>query len=372
MNYLGRPDYPHGSPSRCGVLLVNLGTPDAATASALRRYLAEFLADPRVIELPRALWYPILYGVILPLRSPRSARAYRKVWTDQGSPLRSNSEAITQALAEYLRSAGQTVEVKLAMRYGSPSVAEVLDQWQQQGLRRLLVLPLYPQYSATTSASVFDAIYKALGRWRWQPELRLITDYADSDRWVQAVAQSIRSHWQQHGRGDRLMFSFHGIPQRYLRAGDPYFCQSHASARRIAAALELGEEEWILSFQSRVGREEWLRPYTDEVLKTLPGEGVRTLDVVCPGFAADCLETLEEIAMQNAELFVESGGQTLRYIPALNAAPAHVEALAELVQRHGQGWPEFDGAAAVTTLERVREDGRRAFEAYDGPQKAKP
>jgi protoporphyrin/coproporphyrin ferrochelatase len=367
MRYLGRPDFRHGSAERCGVLLVNLGTPEAPDTRSVRRYLAEFLADPRVIELPRALWLPILYGAILPFRAPRSAHAYRTIWTAEGSPLRVASEQLATALGQRLAADGRPIEVRLAMRYGQPSVASVLDDWIRHGLRRLLVLPLYPQYSATTTASVFDAVSSALGRWRWPPELRLINDYFDDGSWIDAVAGSIRRHWAQHGRGDRLLFSFHGLPQRYLLAGDPYFCQCQASARRIAAALELADADWQLSFQSRVGREEWLRPYTDGTVVALAGEGVRTLDVVCPGFAADCLETLEEIALQNGAAFRAAGGSALRYIPALNAQPAHVDALAGLIQRHGQGWAEFDPDwSTAAQAERLAQQSEQRS-AYRGP-----
>ncbi len=367
MNYSGTPEHRHGSEQRCGVLMVNLGTPDAPNASALRRYLAEFLADPRVIELPRAIWLPILYGIILPFRAPRSAHAYQQVWTEQGSPLRVHSEALVAAVQSELAATGSRAEVRLAMRYGSPSVAAVLRGWRAEGLRRLLVLPLYPQYSGTTTASVFDAVQAELGGWRWPPELRLINDYCGEQGWIDAVAASIRAFWEQHGRGQRLLFSFHGIPRRYLLAGDPYFCQCQASARRIAAALGLAEGEWQVSFQSRVGREEWLRPYTDETVAGLPASGVRRLDVVCPGFAADCLETLEEIAMQNAEAFVAAGGEALRYIPALNADTAHASALAALLRRHGGGWPEFDGPAAMQAAASELDASAAAFAAYAGP-----
>jgi protoporphyrin/coproporphyrin ferrochelatase len=370
MPYLGLPDFRHGSPERGGVLLVNLGTPDAPETGAVRRYLAEFLSDPRVVEQPRALWLPLLHGVILPLRSPRSAHAYRRIWQPQGSPLRLHSEAIAGGLQQQLDAAGLAVEVRLAMRYGKPAVADVLDGWIREGLRRVLVLPLYPQYSATTTASVFDAVGAALARWRWPPELRQVNDYHAEPAWIEAVAASVREHWQRHGRGERLLFSFHGIPQRYIRAGDPYFCQSHASARRIAAALDLAEADWQLSFQSRVGREPWLQPYTDRCIAALGSEGIGTLDVVCPGFAADCLETLEEIAMQNGELFVASGGRELRYVPALNDRADHVAMLAALVRRHGQGWPEFEAAPAGH--EAAGERARRQAEhlaAYRGPQR---
>lgn len=340
-DFLGQPDFRHGSASRCAVLLVNLGTPASPTTSATRRYLAEFLRDPRVIEVSRAIWLPILYGIILPFRSPRSAHAYQQVWTDGGSPLRTNSEALTRGVASALADAGVPVSVHLAMRYGEPSVRSVLRTLQREGLRRVIVLPLYPQFSATTSASVMDAVMDELRTWRWPPELRTIGDYCHEPAWLDAMAASIARHWQTQPRGEHLLFSFHGIPRRYFLAGDPYFCQCQFSAREIAARLGLSRDQWRVSFQSRVGREEWLRPYTDETVKAMAADGIRHLDVVCPGFAADCLETLEEIAMQNDEAFRAAGGERLSYIPALNADPAHALALAALVRRHGGGWPEF-------------------------------
>ena len=344
--------YRHGDPETGAVVLVNLGTPDAPEPRALRRYLAEFLADPRVIELPRALWLPILYGVILPLRAGRSAHAYRQIWMPEGSPLRVHSERLALALERRLAAQGTPLPVRLAMRYGSPSIPAVLGRLRDEGLRRLLVLPLYPQYSATTTASVHDAVGAELQRWRWQPELRTVTDYHREPAWLDAVADSVRTHWQSHGRGERLLFSFHGIPQRYFRAGDPYHCQCLYSAREIAARLGLSPEQWRVAFQSRVGREAWLQPYTDEVVPALARDGVRQLDVVCPGFAVDCLETLEEIALQNAAAFVAAGGRELRYVPALNASAAHAEALAALVRRHLAGWPEAEPGQAQAEAQR--------------------
>ena len=363
MRYQGQASFAHQDGDRTGILLVHLGTPDAPTASAQRRYLAEFLGDPRVVEVPRPIWLAILYGIILPLRSPRSAHAYSAVWTERGSPLRAHSEDLAAALQAQLSAAGHTAEVRLAMRYGRPGIGEVLERWREDGLRRLLVLPLYPQYSATTTAAVFDEVMAQLRRWRWLPELRWVNDYFAEPGWITAIADSIRRHWAAHGRAQRLLFSFHGIPQRYLRNGDPYFCQCHASARRIAEALQLEASQWQLSFQSRVGREPWLQPYTDLTLQALPGEGVRTVDVVCPGFAVDCLETLEEIAMQNAESFVAAGGESLRYIPALNADTAHAAVLADVVRRHGGGWAGLDLSAPASEPGRA---ARRA--AYAGPQ----
>ena len=337
---------PQAPAERAAVLLVNLGTPEAPTAAAVRRYLAEFLADPRVIEAPRWIWLPVLYGAILPLRSRRSAAAYGKIWTPGGSPLRVYSEALADRLAEALAAAGLRIEVRLAMRYGKPSIPAVLRRLREEGLRRLLVLPLYPQYSATTTATAIDAVTAELTAWRRQPELRTIADYHAEPAWLDAVASSIRRERQARGAGRHLLLSFHGIPQRYVAAGDPYAEQCQASAHAIAARLGLGPDQWTLAYQSRVGREEWLRPYTDETLCELAGRGMAEVDVACPGFATDCLETLEEIALQSAEHFRAAGGRRLEYLPALNAGDAHVAALSTLIRRHGAGWPEFDAAAA--------------------------
>ncbi|MEP7184817.1 MAG: ferrochelatase [Rhodanobacter sp.] len=365
-NYTGLAGYSHEpsiQPVQAGVLLVNLGTPAAPTASAVRPYLAEFLADPRVIEYPRWLWWLILHGVILRLRPKRSAHAYSKIWTAQGSPLRVGSEAVAAGLqAELLRQRPQApVRVALAMRYGTPSVVDTITQLQREGVRRLLVLPLYPQYSATSTGSVIDAVADALKTLRWPPELRIVNDYHDDPKHIEALALSIERWWANNGRGEKLLLSFHGIPERYLHEGDPYFCQCHATARLLRERLQLSEGQLVISFQSRVGRERWLHPYTDAVVRQLAADGVRKLDVACPGFAVDCLETLEEIAMQNRDFFIGAGGETLRYIPALNDSEGQVSSLASLVLRHTQGWPEFaaDYDAAAARQQRV-EAGQRA------------
>ncbi len=351
--YINEENYQHGTPDALGVLLVNLGTPEAPTPAAVRRYLAEFLWDPRVIEMPRVLWWLILHGVILRVRPKRSAHAYAKVWTDDGSPLMFWSERQRKGLARMLEAAVPApVHVALGMRYGRPSIASALEELRSANVRRLLVLPLYPQYSATTTGSVFDALADTLKRRRWLPELRFVVSYHDESGYINALAASVREFWAGKGRGDHLLMSFHGLPQRYLRAGDPYHCQCQKTARLLADALFLKPGEWSISFQSRVGREEWLRPYTDERLVKLASTDVRRVDVVCPGFAADCLETLEEIAMQNAELFVESGGQSLEYIPALNARRDHLSFLTQLVLRHLQGWPETSPAWDADSRER--------------------
>jgi len=321
------------------VLLVNLGTPDAPTPAAVRRYLAEFLADPRVIDLPRWLWLPVLYGVILNLRPRRSAKAYASIWTPQGSPLRVFSESLAVALDRRVRAeCANRVRVVLAMRYGQPSIASTLDALRAEGLRRLIVLPLYPQYSATSTGSVFDAVTAALQRWRWTPELHFVNDYHDDAAHIDALAQSVEAFRRSNGAADTLLLSFHGIPQRYVRNGDPYFDQCMVTARRLRARLGLSEQQLIVSFQSRVGREPWLQPYTDQTLQQLAGRGVRHVQVLCPGFAVDCLETLEEIAMADRELFLAAGGERFDYIPALNDTPAQVDALLGVLRRDLAGW----------------------------------
>ncbi len=343
-HYTGLADSTAATPAasvQAGVLLVNLGTPTAPTARAVRPYLAQFLGDTRVIDYPRWLWRLILHGVILRVRPKRSAHAYAKVWNERGSPLRYGSEALAASLQTELdRQQPGKLRVALAMRYGEPSVANVITQLQREGVRRLLVLPLYPQYSATSTGSVIDAVADALKQLRWPPELRLVNDYHDDAGHLDALAASIRQWWATNGRGDKLLLSFHGIPERYARLGDPYPQQCQRTAQLLRERLQLADDDLVVSFQSRVGRERWLHPYTDATVRQLAAEGVKRLDVACPGFAVDCLETLEEIAMQNRDFFTAAGGDTLRYIPALNDSPEQVTSLAALVRRHLRGWPE--------------------------------
>ncbi len=306
------------------VLAVNLGTPQTPTAPAVRRYLAEFLSDPRVVSIPALLWKPLLYGLILPLRSGRSAAKYAQVWLPEGSPLM----VYTRRLAESMQALMPDLTVRHAMRYGAPALTAELDRLAAEGVRRVVVLPLYPQYSTTTTASIEDQLRQ------WQPRhpgvtVTLVRDYAVDPAWVSAVADSIRAWWDQHGRGDRLLFSFHGIPQRLADAGDPYPQRCEASARAIAEALGLADGEWQLAYQSRFGREKWLQPYAEPTLWEWADAGTKRIDVVCPGFATDCLETLEEVAMGFTETVAERGAQ-MRYIPCLNDAPAHARALARL------------------------------------------
>ncbi|ALP52549.1 ferrochelatase [Candidatus Tenderia electrophaga] len=355
-SYQGTADYDHKTMPCTGVLLCNLGSPDAPTPEAVRRYLAQFLWDPRVIEVSRPVWWLALHGVILRIRPKRSARAYQKVWTDDGSPLIAISKRQAEALQLSLESRiPGPVHVALAMRYGRPSIDSALQRLKQANARRILVLPLYPQYSATTTASVFDAVMDELKTWRWLPEMRYVNHYHDDARYIQALANSIREQFEAEGRPQKLIFSFHGTPKRYFLAGDPYFCECHKTARLTAAALGLSDEQWQLTFQSRFGREEWLQPYTDKTLGKLPKQGIKNIAVVSPAFSADCLETLEEIAMENRDIFLEAGGESYRYIPALNDRPDHIEALTELALRHMQGWPELEADWNVSHVTRAAE-----------------
>lgn len=313
------------------ILVANLGTPETPQAGSVARFLREFLSDPRVVDLPRWLWLPLLYLVIVPLRSRRSAAAYRSIWWEEGSPLL----VLTLRLAEKLKIRLRAdATVNAGMRYGKPSIAAALKELNEKGTEELVVLPLYPQFSGTTTASIFDSVRDTLRAMDWQPKLVCIEDYYRHPGWVSAVAESIKAFRQEHGEAEKLVFSMHGIPQRYVQKGDPYEQQCRDSVSAIARAAGLSEEQWILSYQSRVGREPWLQPYTDKCLEAMAKKGVEHVQVVCPGFAVDCLETLEEIAMQNRELFEEAGGKKLEYIPALNDSDAHVEALVSLVENH--------------------------------------
>lgn len=334
-------NYFHGKAASTGVLLVNLGTPDAPDARSLRRYLREFLSDSRVVEIPRAIWYPILYGIILNKRPAESAKKYETVWREDGSPLLAIGKQQQQALQKEMaiRFPGP-VKVELAMRYGNPSIPDTLRKMKQDGVQRLLVFPLYPQYCAATTATTFDAVYNELTRWRWAPELRQINHYHDHPAYIAALADSLRAHWSKNSRGELLIMSFHGIPKRNLKLGDPYFCECMKTARLLGEALELTQDQYKVTFQSRFGKAEWLQPYTDKTLQALPNEGVKNVDIICPGFSADCLETLEEIQEENREYFMKAGGESYTYVPALNDNPPHIQALAEIIQLHSQGWPE--------------------------------
>ena len=331
----------HGKSESLGVLIVNLGTPDEPTTKAVRRYLKQFLSDGRVVEIPKVVWWFILNGIILRSRPAKSAELYASVWEESGSPLLKYGKLQQQALqSEMSVRFNGPVHVELAMRYGNPSILQGLRNLRSKGARRLLVLPLYPQYSAATTATTYDAVSLEMKRWRWIPEIRYINQYHDEPDYINALANTVKAHWAEHGQQEKLMMSFHGLPKRNLELGDPYHCQCHKTGRLLAEALGLTSEQWLVTFQSRFGKAEWLKPYTDKTLEKMAKDGVKSVDVVCPGFSADCLETLEEIAVENREVFIEAGGESYSYIPALNDDADHIQVLAGLIQRHSQGWPE--------------------------------
>jgi len=332
-------EFRHDYTARTGVLLVNLGTPNAPTAGALRTYLKQFLSDRRVIEIPRLLWWPLLHGVILNTRPRQSARKYASIWQDGASPLLTHTREQTEALERLLAARGHdSLVVEFAMRYGDPAVDQVLARMRQQHVERLLVLPLYPQYAAASSASALDAVFDALMRQRNLPELRTIRHFHDHPGYIDALAQQIRAHWQTHGKAEVLLMSFHGLPRYTLDKGDPYHCECLKTGRLLAEALGLTPQEYRISFQSRFGRTAWLQPYTAETLRALGQAATRSLDVVCPGFVADCLETLEEIAIEGAEIFKQQGGGQYRYIPCLNSNTLWVAALADIIEAHLTHW----------------------------------
>ncbi len=335
MRFIGSPDFRHDGELRIGVLLVNLGTPSAPNAAGIRPFLRRFLADRRVVELPRWLWRPLLYGVILPFRPGRIAHNYSKIWSDEGSPLRVQCRRLTERLNERAARSGQPVLYRLALSYSEPFIDDALEDMRRHGCSSVTVLPLYPQYAGSTTGAVFDAVTRRLKHWRWVPALHFVGGYADDPLYVEAVAASIRQHRKSRGRGARegaspkLLFSFHGTPHKSLLQGDPYHCQCHKSARLIAAELKLGTDDWRLCFQSRFGAAPWLRPYTDETLLGLARAG-EAVEVVCPGFSVDCVETLEEINLAGREAFLAAGGAGFEYIPALNDGEGHVKLLESL------------------------------------------
>lgn len=358
MPYVPEVPYAHGrAPAGpdTAVVLCNLGTPDAPTAPALRRYLAQFLSDPRVVEIPRALWLPILHGVILRVRPAKSAAKYASIWLPEGSPLRVWTEKQETLLRGYLGERGHRVLVRHAMTYGNPSIPSVLDALKAEGVRRILVLPMYPQYSATTSASVFDAVNRWSGQVRHLPEFRFVNRYHDHPGYIAALARRVSAHWAQAGRPDRLVMSFHGVPKRTLLLGDPYHCECLKTARLVGEKLGLAGTELVVTFQSRFGKAEWLQPYTEPTLVDLARQGVKRVDILCPGFVTDCLETLEEIAVEARDAFLGAGGETFNYLPCLNDQHEWILALTDIVQNHLQGWNTVDAPDAATlAVQRAR------------------
>ena len=367
--YRPEPKFSHDRAARLGVLLINLGTPDAPTPAAVRRYLAEFLSDPRVVEIPAALWRPVLHGIILRVRPARSAERYRRIWTKDGSPLLVHSQRqrtlLLGHLGARLKALGLPADhclVELGMRYGSPPIAEALERLREGNCDRILVLPLYPQYAASTTGSALDALFAAAGSLRRVPALRVAGPYHDDPGYIGAVVQSINDYWVRNGRPDKLVLSFHGLPRRTLELGDPYHCHCHKTARLVAAELGLAPEQYAVTFQSRFGRAKWLEPYTAPTLEALARQGVRRVDVVCPGFVSDCLETLEEIGLEGKAAFLKAGGTEFHAIACLNESPAWIAALTALALKHLDGWLELppDAAARESTQARAKARGAAA------------
>jgi ferrochelatase len=348
MRYQTEPEFNHGTPEKTGVLLVNLGTPDAPTPAAVRRYLKEFLGDPRVVEIPRAIWWFILNGIILNVRPKKSAAKYASIWMAEGSPLRLYTEKQTAKLREVLaQKTSAPLVVDYAMRYGNPSIASVLMKLKAQNCQRILVVPMYPQYAASTTATVTDIVYRELQGMRNTPAVRTLKHFHDYPGYIAALAANVQTYWQQHGRPEKLVMSFHGLPRYTLDKGDPYHCECRKTGRLLGQALGLTPEQYTVSFQSRFGKAEWLQPYTTATLKTLGEQKTARVDVVCPGFVADCLETLEEIAQEGKEDFQHAGGGEYRYIPCLNDGDDWIAALADLTLENLHGWLIEPNAAAL-------------------------
>jgi len=318
-----------------GIALINLGTPSAPTSEAVRAFLGDFLSDKRVIDLPRLLWLPILYGIVLRIRPKRVAKLYQNIWQKEGSPMRVIGEEQVKKITAMLHNQLElkNCQVRLAMRYGEPNLVTVLQDFSAQNLEKVIILPLFPQYSATTTAAVFDATAQFYAKQVHLPSLEFISNYSCDPLYIQALKNSVTTYWQQHGKPDKLVMSFHGIPKRYVEQGDPYTRQCENTAKALAKALQLTTDQWILTYQSRFGYAEWVKPYTDATLKQLAQQGINRVDVISPAFSADCLETLEELAITNHELFLEQGGKEYHYIPALNDAPDHIECLAKIIER---------------------------------------
>jgi len=359
MPFRKEPPFTHGTVPGNAIVLVNLGTPDEPSRKAVRRYLKQFLSDPRVVEIPSLVWWFILRLFILPFRSGKSAAKYRTIWTKEGSPLKVFTAKQATLLGKQLAEREhENVKVVMAMRYGSPSLPEVLDQLKSEHVERIVVLPAYPQYSGTTTASVWDAVYAHFARVRNIPELRLVKHYHDHEGYIEALRERVETYWENHGRGQKLVMSFHGIPKRTLLLGDPYFCECHKTARLLAVALGMGADEYVVTFQSRFGKAEWLQPYTAPTVQELARQGLARIDVICPGFTSDCLETLEEINMEVRHDFESAGGKEFHYIPCLNDSPAWITGLAEIAEQHLIGWPTILTPAQQATRKRDAQIGR--------------
>ena len=339
VKYIGEKDYEHGSKEKIGVLITNLGTPDAPNKKELKVYLNQFLSDPRVIELPKILWQIILKLVILQIRPSKSAEAYKQIWTDKGSPLLDIANRQLDKIQSSFSSKNENIVFEVGMRYGNPSIPDALLKLQKKQVRRLLVLPMYPQYCAATTGSTFDEVTNVLQKWRWIPEMRFINQYFEEKNYIEALSNSIKSFWKKTSKPQKIIFSYHGIPKRYLTNGDPYHCFCLKTTRLVKEQMGLSDDEIMTTFQSRFGREEWLKPYTSETLKELPKQGIKNIHIISPGFSSDCLETLEELEEENKEYFMESGGENYHYIPCLNDHDDHIDVFVNLIKKHTQGWP---------------------------------
>ena len=339
VKYIGEKDYEHGSKEKIGVLITNLGTPDAPNKKELKVYLNQFLSDPRVIELPKILWQIILKLVILQIRPSKSAEAYKQIWTDKGSPLLDIANRQLNKIQSSFSSKNENIVFEVGMRYGNPSIPDALLKLQKKQVRRLLVLPMYPQYCAATTGSTFDEVTNVLQKWRWIPEMRFINQYFEEKNYIEALSNSIKSFWKKTSKPQKIIFSYHGIPKRYLTNGDPYHCFCLKTTRLVKEQMGLSDDEIMTTFQSRFGREEWLKPYTSETLKELPKQGIKNIHIISPGFSSDCLETLEELEEENKEYFMESGGENYHYIPCLNDLDDHIDVFVNLIKKHTQGWP---------------------------------
>ena len=342
MKYEGEKDYKHGSKENVGVLITNLGTPDKPKTKELQIYLKEFLSDPRVIEVPKLFWQLILRTIILNLRPKKVAKLYKSIWKKEGGPLLVMLEKQKKGIVKILRNKKKNVKIEIGMRYGNPSIKLGLEKLRKQKCRRILILPLYPQYCAATTGSTFDKVTEVLRKWRWIPEVRFINNYFEEPLYLDCLIKSIKDSWQEFGKSQKLIFSYHGVPKKYLLKGDPYHCFCQKTTRLVVEKMKLKEKEYMTTFQSRFGPDEWLQPYTDKTLENLPSKNIKKIHIISPGFSSDCLETLEELEVENKEIFMSSGGKKFNYIKCLNDNPEHLNMLALLILNHLKGWPGYN------------------------------
>ena len=340
MKYEGEKNYKHGKKERIGILITNLGTPDKPNKEALKTYLKEFLSDPRVIEIPRMIWQAILRLIILNLRPQKSAKLYKSIWKKEGGPLLVMLKKQKRGIKKVLQNKLKNIKIEIGMRYGNPSIKLGLERLRSKSCRKILVLPLYPQYCAATTGSTFDKVTEILRKWRWIPEIRFVNNYFEESMYIECLIKSIKESWKKFGKAQKLIFSYHGVPKKYLLKGDPYYCFCQKTTRLVAERMKLKKKDYITTFQSRFGPGEWLQPYTDKTLEELPKKGIKKIHILSPGFSSDCLETLEELEVQNKENFLSSGGERYNYIKCLNDDPQHLKMLGFLILNHIKGWPE--------------------------------